>query len=362
MPHLRTCGSDPGPQWRVSPSPGRFFLLHLLHSEGSDPAQDRSPERAIEQRAEVGLSGLPAWCRLWSAQSAPRQVIEEIADADAARSRCTATHQPGQEPAEGIGTGASTNRRWRRRITCRQPACRGTCCCCGGAGRRLGRAGLVLAHNLDEFIALAVREMLERALHGAAKFLGNHLIAHLAQMGNRLVGGEALRGIASHVALDELLAAAPSLGIGLAPLARLASSLPFRVNWLVRGIRSYACSCVGLVASEQLAQNPVHFSASLICDVRGGSRASPYHIGRISPQTATAPRQKGTRHPIPGPVLRERGFRLRREELAPFSPRKGRRVGDKGELLLLNPDVVQIDSPRARLEVLQAVAVAGSRL
>src|SRR5829696_4847254 len=84
-------------------------LLHLLHPEGGDPAQDRSPERAIEQRAEVGLSGLPAWCRLWGAQSAPRQVIEEIADADATRSRRTTTHQPSQEPAKGIGAGASAS-------------------------------------------------------------------------------------------------------------------------------------------------------------------------------------------------------------------------------------------------------------
>src|SRR5215207_8907479 len=357
MPHLRKCSSDSGPR-RVSPGPGRFFLLHLLHSEGGDPAQDRSPERAIEQRAEVGLSRLPAWYRLWGAQSTPRQVIEEIADADAARSRRATTHQPGQQPAEGIGTGASASRRWRRRIACRQPACRGTCRCCGDAGRRLSRAGLVLAHDLNEFIALAWREMLERALHGAAKLPRTHLIAHLTQIGNRLVGGEALRGIAGHVALDELLAAAPSLGISLAPLARLASSLPFRVNWLVRGIRSCACSCVGLVASEQLAQNPVHFSASLICDVRGGSRASPYHIRRPSPQTATTRRQKSTRHPIPCRVHRERGFRLRREELAPFSPCVGRRVGDDGRRLLLNPDVAQINAPWTRSVVLKAITVA----
>src|SRR5215212_5181736 len=178
--------------------------------------------------------------------------------------------------------------------------------------------------------------MLERALHGAAKLPRTHLIAHLTQIGNRLVGGEALRGIAGHVALDELLAAVRSLGIGLAPLARLASSLPIRVNWLVRGIRSCACSCVGLVASEQLAQNPVHFSASLICDVHGGSRASPYHIRRPK---FPAPRKPSSPTATPRVLSLVRWGRALAfvSAVFPFSPRMGRRVRDEGRCLLLNP-------------------------
>src|SRR5215213_6843811 len=77
-------------------------------------------------------------------------------------------------------------------------------------------------------------------------------------MGDRLFGGEALRRIAGRVALDKLLAPPPGLAIGLAPLACFVTILPLGIGRCVPGIRSRTCRCFGLVAPEQLAQNPIH--------------------------------------------------------------------------------------------------------
>ena len=66
---------------------------------------------------------------------------------------------------------------------------------------------------------------------------GTQLVAHLAQMGDRLLSGETLRGVTGGVALDKLFAAAAGLGIGLASLARLAAGLPLGIGRFVCVVR-----------------------------------------------------------------------------------------------------------------------------